>query len=553
MSDARTTLDYLRSIDVAPVLMFHNIQPYTIQELLFHYHAHRLPEPRTVLEIVKYLVTSFPDRPDGKIDGWLIADPVGGPPPPKHDLFSASGRVTCDSCSAQVYRAVVSLRKTRDVGRFLSTYEDLTRCPCAARYYEAIRAQAPLNDDLRSRVAKMISLVDEKVQDYLSVIRPILNASEDYSVFDDSVAHVGADVSVPFPQLKAELLCQGMRIDSRIEADLVSFNSYVKEAGFVHASHFLVDGKAVNACVAERFCNSSPYLLTRHNGQYQLVKDGSAVCKCDVMCLPEWCLDSLDGTRAMGDVLRPHSGNVVSGMPDTRCSYFALGKGCAFCSLAPLQNVGPVAPGAVAEVALHALKYNPGYELALSGGTPATGDRGATYFAAIAEALHKRSNMPISVELVPPEDNCHLADLADAGVTSVIMNIEIWDQSLRAMFCPGKSEVAIERYLNAIEYAVGRFGRGQVASVLIAGLQSQEVLLDGAKEIIGRGAIPTVIPFKPFDSCRLASMPPAQPDEVVAAYRSVSYLLAANQLNPSLQKGCTGCGGCSLETLTYSE
>lgn len=63
ISDSISTLDYLRKIKVAPVVMFHNVQQYTIQELLYLYNSHKLPDPRTVLEVVKYLVCSFPDKP----------------------------------------------------------------------------------------------------------------------------------------------------------------------------------------------------------------------------------------------------------------------------------------------------------------------------------------------------------------------------------------------------------------------------------------------------------------------------------------------------------
>ena len=50
---------------------------------------------------------------------------------------------------------------------------------------------------------------------------------------------------------------------------------------------------------------------------------------------------------------------------------------------------------------------------------------------------------------------------------------------------------------------------------------------------------------------KTAISPKAKPAEFLAIYKSVSYLLATQGLNPSLQRGCTGCGGCSLETHTF--
>jgi biotin synthase-related radical SAM superfamily protein len=238
-------------------------------------------------------------------------------------------------------------------------------------------------------------------------------------------------------------------------------------------------------------------------------------------------------------------------MPETNCCYFAKGEGCRFCSLATLQNKARFSAQLVADAALCALEHNSKYELALSGGTPDAPDKGANYFAEIAALVAKKKRMAISAELVPPDDNFYLDRLHDAGVTSVIMNIELWDGRLRQMFCPGKARVPIERYLQAIEYAAKVFGPGQVASVLIAGLQGAEVLLEGAQAVIELGCIPTVIPFKPFDACAMAAFPKTNPEDILRIHREVSDILIQKGLNPTLQKGCTGCGGCSLETVAF--
>jgi len=553
LADAVATLNCLTELKICPVLMFHNIQPYTIQELLLRYRVHRLPEPRTVLEVVHYLTTKFPAHNDGQIDTWLIADPIGGPPPPKDNIFSAKESVTCKTCSKAIYEEIVALRTTRDIIRFTQFYEKISQCECSMKYLDLLKAQVTENKNLLERVEMMAKIVNDKLGDYISVIRPILNEAENYAVFDDAIPkEIREKKNICFSDLKAELLCYGLRIDNNIEADLVAFNSYVKEAGFVHAAHFLVNGRVVNACVAERFCSTSPYLLVKNKEQYQLQRDGEIIGPCEIMRLPPWCKEPI-GQRKMGDVLRPHSPNVISGMPNSKCCYFQAGTECSFCSLGSLQKIEPVDPKDVAEVALFALKHNPSYELALSGGTPATPDRGAVYFADICNHIRKKSGLPISVEMVPPDTNDYIDYLYEAGITSLIMNVEIWDQRLRSTFCPGKSEISLDRYLDAIEYAVKRFGRGQVASVLIAGLQEHGTLIDGATEIIRLGAIPTVIPFKPFNECKLSHFYKADASQIVAIYRTISHLLATRGLNPSMQKGCTGCGGCSLEDLTFAE
>lgn len=551
IADTDRTLATLQTMGIPPVLMFHNVQPYTIQELLYTYHAESMAEPRTVLEVVRQLVDRFPDDEHGKMDAWLIADPVGGPPAPVLDLFAFGGEATCRECTNRIYDSIVSLRVTRDVHAFKRTHEELNECQCRERYRRLLEAQLDESSDLVARTEHMITLVEDNLGDYVSVMRPIMDKVEDYSSLrsDDPEMLSRWKVEGDPVRLKAELLCYGLRVDRSVEAGLLRFNSYMREAGFVHAAHFLIPGGVVNACVAERFCEASPYLLTSRNGRFEIRKNGRFVTECDILPLPEWCAMSHKG-HIMGEVLRPHSQDVISGMPNPRCQFYAAGKQCRFCSLGPLQRASRVPPSVVAEIALRALEYNPRYQLAISGGTAGTPDRSAKYFRDVARRVSKDSGMPISVELVPPDEDRYLAELRDAGVTSVIMNIEVWDPVLRAMYCPGKGSVTVERYLSAIEYAVSIFGVGQVASVLIAGMQSIEDTLDGARAIIQAGAIPTIIPFKPFDDCQMASFPRTDPSVVLTIYSEVSDLLAEAGLRPQNQKGCTGCGGCSLEVLS---
>ena len=307
IADAKATLDYLRAKNITPVVMFHNVQPYTIQELLFSYKTHRLPEPRTVLEILSYLVLRFPESTSGMIDSWLIADPVGGPPPPKHNIFGAVGCTTCRQCSNAIHSAIVSLRTTRNIDAFIRTYTQLCSCECAARYADQLESQLKDNQTLSARVEAMKGQILGKLSDFINVLRPIINQTEDYSVFDDPLGDdVPAAHDVDYPRLKAELLCHGLRIDTDCEPDLVAYNSYMKEAGFVHGAHFVFGGGVVNACVAENFCKSSPYLLTKGGGRYRLLRDGAFVAQCDVLRLPAWCKQAING-YTLGDIL-PESG-----------------------------------------------------------------------------------------------------------------------------------------------------------------------------------------------------------------------------------------------------
>ena len=141
--------------------------------------------------------------------------------------------------------------------------------------------------------------------------------------------------------------------------------------------------------------------------------------------------------------------------------------------------------------------------------------------------------------------------MAENGVTSLIMNIEIADENLRKHICPGKSEISLDRYFSAMEKAVSLLGTGNVSSVLLAGIQPVEDIIQLGKKLIEIGVIPTVMPFKPLDDCLMKNVGLTNPVELTQINDILSEQLRIKGLDPTHQHGCTGCGGCSLETIEF--
>jgi len=548
IADAIHTLNYLKDKDISPILMFHNVQPYTIQELLYIYHAHKMLEPRTLLEIIYYLLKLFPDDNKKLIDPWLIADPIGGPPPPQYHIFNSGNKITCEKCSKLIHSSIVQLRKTRNRSEFFKTYDKLLNCECSEKYFGLLENQIRYNNELLQRTKDMVGFAERRLDDYVNVIRPIINPAETYDQFNEPY-ELKVEKSINrLALLKADLLCYGLRVEKSLEKELMSYNSYIHEAGFVHAAHFFINGHLVNTCIEESFCKNSPYILRKNNGNYELARENISLNECKVLKIPSWCHEIISGIK-IGDILRPHNKNVLSGMTKTSCYYFQTNEQCKFCSLGPLQSNKTIKPGIVAQAALRAYENNNKYELSLSGGTAETPDRTAEYFSEISKIIREKCDMRISVELVPPDNFSYIDKLYSSGVNAIIMNIEIWPDDLRRFFCPGKSKISKEYYLESIQYAISKFGKGQVASVLIAGLQSKEQIIEGCNIIIDYGAIPTIIPFKPFNDCQLNNFTVTNSHDLMEIYPSVSKLLNRKKLSPDMQPGCTGCGGCSLENI----
>ena len=137
------------------------------------------------------------------------------------------------------------------------------------------------------------------------------------------------------------------------------------------------------------------------------------------------------------------------------------------------------------------------------------------------------------------------------GVTALIMNIEIVDEKLRRIICPGKSEVSLQRYFDAMQSAVHILGIGNVASVLLAGIQPAEDIINMGKKLIEIGVIPTIMPFKPLDDCDMKKEKITNPKELLFISERLESQMIKRGLNPHSQYGCTKCGGCSLETVSF--
>jgi hypothetical protein len=354
-------------------------------------------------------------------------------------------------------------------------------------------------------------------------------------------------------KIKAELLCYGVRINEVALVNNIYNNSYLLDGGFVHAAHFIIEGIIVNTCVVEDFCKKSPYEITWIKNNSILTKDGLYVCDIEILPTPSWCSEYVS-TIKIGDYLRPHSHNCISCCPRLKCVY-REDEQCKFCSLnayaAKNNLISLLDVDIVVEMIKRAIAENPNYEIALSGGTCCGKDKSATYFTNICRKLteNKTIHYDISVELAPPDNNSYIEELYKAGATSIIMNIEIADEERRIIICPGKSNIPLNRYFSALGKAVEVFGRGNVSTVLISSLQPENDIKSICNKLIQMRIVPTIIPFKPLDSCSLKDHPIADPVELIRISKYVNKLLLENNLFPSNQVGCTKCGGCSLETV----
>ena len=100
---------------------------------------------------------------------------------------------------------------------------------------------------------------------------------------------------------------------------------------------------------------------------------------------------------------------------------------------------------------------------------------------------------------LPPKDISILKMYYEAGVTEIGFNIELFDQDTALKYMPGKGKISRQEYFSALKEAVKYWGNtGKVRSLMIIGLESENSLLQGIRELCQIGVMPILSVFRPI-------------------------------------------------------
>ncbi|MEM8867371.1 MAG: MSMEG_0568 family radical SAM protein [Verrucomicrobiota bacterium] len=256
--------------------------------------------------------------------------------------------------------------------------------------------------------------------------------------------------------------------------------------------------------------------------------------------LPYWKIATLHSKDVLATTILQTC--IRYGNKKTKCQFCAIGE-----SLKAGKTIAHKKPKQLAEVALAAMKYDGIKHVVMTTGTPVTTDRGAAVLAESASAIKAATGLPIQAQCEPPDDFAWFQKLRDAGVDSLGMHLEAWDEEVRKAIMPGKAEVPLSYYMEAFAAAVEVFGRGQVSTYLLAGLgDTASGLIDAARQLIVIGVYPFVVPFVPVTGTQLENHPAPSTDFMRAVLGPIGQMLQeAGMTSDTVKAGCAKCGACS--------
>ncbi|MFX1575969.1 MAG: radical SAM protein [Promethearchaeota archaeon] len=271
-------------------------------------------------------------------------------------------------------------------------------------------------------------------------------------------------------------------------------------------------------------------------------------------------MELVDGTP-MTHIALVHGTDCLATTIVQHCNYFDSGLECRYCSipvsLAQGKTILRKSPEQFLQVLKAAQMEDCASHLTLTTGSPDRPDRGARDYVPFVSSIRKESDVPIHVQLEPPKSPGQLQALKNAGVDTVGIHLEIYDDALRKEYCPGKFAYAsFSEYLDAWRHAVHIFGRGQVSTFILLGLgETPEQLHHGFKTTIEIGVIPVPVPCRPNPGSQLEGHIPVYVenlDQIVDNYLDCASLLLEYQLNPAEHRaGCIRCTGCTALMEAY--
>jgi hypothetical protein len=240
-------------------------------------------------------------------------------------------------------------------------------------------------------------------------------------------------------KIKADLLCMGIRHNNVAEEIYRRQNPCEDwKTGNVGLHISLENGSHVLVTSSHSFDSESIYSIEyckskdHREKQLVLLKEQEIVHWINEVPMPKWYLKSTtENNKLMPDVFL-HEGLAFLHQTYSGCDYHyseepSENLRCKFCGTGRKWKFSN--PTDVGETVSEAVKENPKYHVCLGGGTKLPLDRNVGYFKDCIKAIRARvPNVPIWVEMVPPESDNDIQKLVDEGATSFGFNIEFWNE-----------------------------------------------------------------------------------------------------------------------------
>lgn len=152
-------------------------------------------------------------------------------------------------------------------------------------------------------------------------------------------------------------------------------------------------------------------------------------------------------------------------------------------------------------------------------GTPRSDDLTRRFILEPLRGIQEGAGPGVGIHLLvhPPNDLSLLEEYKAAGVTSIALNIEVYDRELFAKICPGKNELyGYDRWWEALDHARDVFGDYQVYCGIVWGVEPIESSMEAMEDILSRRIGLATNVFHADPGTPMANHPQPTVDEITA-------------------------------------
>lgn len=119
-------------------------------------------------------------------------------------------------------------------------------------------------------------------------------------------------------------------------------------------------------------------------------------------------------------------------------------------------------------------------------------DDQAKIYSEIARAIKEdveEATEGIVAVMMPPQNPQLLSELYVSGIRKIVFNLEVGDERLFHKYCPGKANIGYKHIINSLYEAVTVFGKNNVWTNFVLGLEPTDKLLKLNEDLAKRGIV----------------------------------------------------------------
>lgn len=329
---------------------------------------------------------------------------------------------------------------------------------------------------------------------------------------------------------KIELQTHGVLVPLELQDELErEWNApAIKNGRFVLCLESPSEGTLTTVLIINgKFADHSPFHLVKAApGKFEVWKDSEKYT--DVVLLPRprfYNQVTTDGVP-MTDIAVIGEPEHLRSVLNQRCGYQQMGKACKFCAVESWwAGYKDKAPRHVAEAAEAACREGIARHVTLSTGTKLSAGKGLEDLVETARLIHQKAKATLTLNFEPLTDFGRLESLLsegkEAGATTVLCNIECFDESLREEIMPLKGLNSIDTYIKVWKKCVEIFDHNEVYTMAIAGLgESNESILEGVELAASLGVVASVVPHTPMRRAAYENMTPPEVSRMLYLYEA---------------------------------